>query len=95
MEHNRTVIRRLAVVHGRVQGVGFRYTARALASRLGLAGYARNRPDGAVEVAIEGDEASVGLMLTWLQSGPRSAEVESVEVSDVAPIGEAGFRITD
>lgn len=89
------MIRRLAVVHGRVQGVGFRYTARVQASHLGLAGYARNRPDGAVEVEIEGDEASVGLMLTWLQTGPRSAEVESVEVSDVEPIGEAEFRITD
>ncbi len=92
--HNKSVIRKHIVVHGQVQGVGFRYSARAQASRLGLVGYARNRPDGAVEVEVEGDEASVGQMLVWIQSGPRSAVVESVDVWDLNLIGEAGFRIS-
>jgi acylphosphatase len=87
------VIRKRAIVRGMVQGVGFRYNARAEASRLGLGGYARNRADGDVEVEIEGDAASVERMLAWLAHGPRFAEVEAVDVSDVPPSGETGFRI--
>lgn len=91
--HNGAVIRKHAVVHGLVQGVGFRYSARVQASRLGLSGFARNRPDGAVEVEIEGDDAAVARMLTWLAAGPRSAVVKSVEISDQTPTGETGFWI--
>jgi acylphosphatase len=87
------VIRKRAIVHGRVQGVGFRYNARSEAARLGIAGYARNRPDGAVEVEIEGDEASVTRMLSWLERGPRFAKVDSVDVSDVPAVGDERFDI--
>ncbi len=76
-----------------MQGVGFRYNARAEASRLSLGGYARNRPDGAVEVEIEGDETSVTRMLDWLGRGPRFAKVDSVDVSDVPATGERRFDI--
>lgn len=94
MEHNEAVIRKHAIVHGLVQGVGFRYFARAEAAHLGLAGYARNQPDGTVEIEIEGNEASVARMLTWLAHGPRSAVVDTLEVSDLPPTGETEFVIT-
>lgn len=87
------MIRRRVVVHGGVQGVGFRYSARREADRLGIAGWVRNRADGAVEAELEGDEASVQAMLDWLAEGPPGAVVRSTEVAEAAPTGERGFRI--
>jgi acylphosphatase len=88
------MIRRRVLVHGFVQGVGFRYTARLEAARLGVAGWVRNRADGTVEAEIEGDEASVTAMLDWFAAGPRGAIVERTEVSDLDPTGEREFLVT-
>ena len=87
------MIRRTSHFSGRVQGVGFRYSARAEAARLGVAGQARNRDDGAVDVVVEGDAASVAAMLDWLAIGPPGARVESVEVSELTPTGWDRFVI--
>ena len=87
------VSRKRVIVHGMVQGVGFRYYTEAQAGSLGLGGYVRNRSDGAVEAEIEGDDDAVERMLTWLHQGPRSATVESVQVTDLTEHGEAGFSI--
>ncbi len=87
------MLRRRVVVHGAVQGVGFRYSARLEADRRGVAGWIRNLPDGAVEAEIEGDEAAVQAMLDWLATGPRGAGVERIEVADAEPLGEPGFRV--
>ncbi|MBG6213389.1 MAG: acylphosphatase [Cryobacterium sp.] len=88
------MIRKRVLARGEVQGVGFRYHAKAEALRLGLVGYARNRSDGSVELEIEGREASVSRMLAWLQVGPRYAVVTALEVSDIAATGEREFQIT-
>lgn len=80
-------------MRGTVQGVGFRFNARAAAQRLGVSGFARNAADGSVEVEVEGDEASVDRMVDWLSHGPRFARVTSLDVSDVPPTGEGGFRV--
>ncbi|KQZ11001.1 acylphosphatase [Agromyces fucosus] len=88
------MIRRHVLVHGIVQGVGFRFSARREAERLGVAGWARNRPDGTVEAEVEGDEASVAAMLDWLATGPRGAVVERTDVAVREPTGQPGFRIT-
>ncbi|MDJ0338038.1 acylphosphatase [Cryobacterium sp. PH31-O1] len=88
------MIRKRVLASGEVQGVGFRYHARARALQLGLVGYVRNRPDGSVELEIEGPEASVSRMLLWLQTGPRYAVVTTLEVGDVAATGESEFQIT-
>ena len=88
------MIRRQVVVHGLVQGVGFRYTARFEADRLGVAGWVRNRPDGTVEAEVEGDEASVAAMLGWFARGPRGAVVDRTDVSEREPLGDHGFRVT-
>lgn len=75
-------IARLAHVSGRVQGVGFRYATRDAADRLGVTGYARNLVDGRVEVLVDGAPDSVREMLDWLRTGPPTASVIDVEVSD-------------
>jgi acylphosphatase len=68
-----------AFIHGRVQGVGFRYFVRSQAHRLGLVGWTRNRLDKSVEVVAEGDLDALEQFLSELQRGPRACEVTSVE----------------
>jgi acylphosphatase len=86
-------IRRHAIVHGRVQGVFFRDSVRQRADAHGVSGWARNRPDGAVEVVLEGPEQAVDRVARFLETGPRHARVDHVEVSDEQPEGLAGFQI--
>lgn len=89
------MIRKRVIVRGRVQGVGFRWTARAQADSLGVSGYVRNQPDGTVQAEVEGPEEAVQRMLDWLRHGPPYAEVDSIEVTDLdpaAPGGRAGDR---
>lgn len=84
----------LARVHGRVQGVGFRYYTQSEAKRLGLRGWVRNLPDGSVEVCIAGDEPQLGMMKRWLQQGPSHASVAHVEFSSATlPESCSGFSI--
>ena len=87
------MIRRRVVVHGRVQGVFFRDTARRRAESLGVSGWVANRPDGAVEAVFEGEPGAVDSMVEFCREGPRGAVVEGVEVSEEEAQGESGFRI--
>ncbi|WP_318377957.1 acylphosphatase [Enterobacter sp.] len=69
----------MAWVHGRVQGVGFRYSTQHEAQRLNVKGYARNLDDGSVEVLACGEADSVDALVSWLKAGgPRSAQVDKV-----------------
>jgi acylphosphatase len=79
-------------VEGRVQGVFFRASARQQANALGLRGYARNLPDGRVEVLAVGDVQAVERLSEWLKHGPPHARVERVERVEriEAEDGEAG-----
>jgi len=82
------------VVVGRVQGVFFRARAVAEATRLGLAGWVRNRPDGTVEALAEGAPAAVEAFVAWCRHGPPAARVEEVQVSAVPPTGlDRGFQM--
>lgn len=65
-------------ISGRVQGVGFRYSARREALRLGLTGWVRNAEDGSVEIEAEGDEDGLAAFKAWLQAGPPGARVDSL-----------------
>jgi acylphosphatase len=67
-----------AWVHGRVQGVGFRWWTRARASELGLRGYARNLNDGRVEVVAEGARERCDRLLELLRSGRTPGSVDLV-----------------
>ncbi len=83
-----------ATIHGVVQGVLFRQSARREALRLGLAGTARNRPDGTVHVTAEGEERGLREFLSWLHHGPERAVVERVDVAWTEPRGDAeDFRV--
>lgn len=65
-------------VLGRVQGVGFRWSTTRRARSLGLRGTVRNRPDGAVEVHAAGETQDLDTLRSWLEEGPRAAEVEEI-----------------
>jgi acylphosphatase len=69
-----------ALVHGRVQGVGFRYSAVGQARALGVRGTVANTPDGSVEVVAEGEQAALERFLRWLEKGPPGARVREVQV---------------
>ena len=75
----------IAKVTGRVQGVGYRYTAVRVANELGLAGWVRNVPDGSVETRVQGDEQVLEQYVAFLEQGPRGARVRSVDVHPVEP----------
>ena len=87
------MIRRRAVAHGRVQGVFFRDSTRREAERRGVAGSARNTPDGTVEVVLEGEPDAVEAMLDFLRGGPGHASVSRLEVADEEPAGLSGFSV--
>ncbi|MGH8111110.1 MAG: acylphosphatase [Rhodanobacteraceae bacterium] len=66
------------IVTGRVQGVFFRASTRECALRLDIAGYAKNRADGSVEVVASGTQAALDGLDGWLHHGPPAARVENV-----------------
>ena len=83
-----------AVVHGRVQGVGYRFFVIDSATALGLTGYARNQGNGTVEVVAEGSQAGLDALLAELRRGPALARVDRVDASWAAYTGDyEGFRV--
>jgi acylphosphatase len=87
-----TVARRV-VVHGRVQGVFFRETARRRAQTAGVTGWVRNRPDGAVEAVFEGEREAVERLVDFCREGPRGARVDWVDVLAEDPEGLRDFDV--
>ena len=81
-------------VSGAVQGVGYRVDTLRRAQSLGVAGWVRNLPDGAVEAVFEGNEDGVDSMVDWSRNGPAGAVVSDVDVDWEEPRGEAGFRVS-
>ena len=79
------------VVGGRVQGVFFRASTREQALRLGLTGYARNLPDGRVEVLACGSIDAVAQLRDWLRAGPPMAEVTGIACEPVPMQALSGF----
>lgn len=82
---------RRCIVSGLVQGVAFRASARSQARAYGVFGFARNLPDGRVEVHVEGESSAVDALCDWLWDGPPAAEVTGVECKPVAAAGYAEF----
>ena len=82
-----------ALVRGRVQGVGFRYSAVREAGRLGIKGWVRNAADGSVEVWAEGPPERLSLFLAWLRKGPQFSRIDFVDKEDKAPKGFSGFEV--
>lgn len=82
-------------VHGRVQGVAYRWHLQQTALELGLTGWVRNQPDGSVRIVAEGPRPDLQALLAWALQGPPRARVDRHE----ALWGEAagsftGFLIT-
>ncbi|MFC2129622.1 acylphosphatase [Bacteroidota bacterium] len=70
------------MVRGRVQGVGFRYSAVHMANRLGLKGYVKNLYDGSVMLEIEGPTEHVDEMIYWCKTGPGTGHVDDIELTE-------------
>lgn len=74
------MIKRLKIkIYGKVQMVGFRYSAVELAEKLNLTGWVRNVQDDGVEIVAQGEEKNLQELLNWAYSGPSGAQVEKVE----------------
>ncbi|MDO5696793.1 MAG: acylphosphatase [Dermatophilus congolensis] len=81
-------------VHGYVQGVGFRYSCQAEASRLGVRGWARNNDfEGTVSGHFEGHSDAVDALVDWCRQGPRYAQVTRVDVHPASTQGHTRFSI--
>ncbi len=80
-------------IFGSVQGVFFRNSAQRKAREIGITGFVKNEPDGAVYMEAEGDEKALGQFLEWCKHGSESAKVEKVESSPGNVEGFSGFII--
>lgn len=91
MTETGAIVRRV-VVEGYVQGVGYREFTRRAALRLGVSGWVRNRFDGSVEALICGPPVAVEALVAEMRSGPRSAVVNRIRVTeqDEIPDGVGG-----
>ena len=78
------------LISGMVQGVGFRWFVARHARSLGLTGYARNLPDGRVEVVVSGPDEALPALEQLLHAGPANAQVDRVERTPDAPPVLAG-----
>jgi len=78
------VIRRV-VIHGRVQGVGYRDWTRHVARGRSIEGWVRNRTDGSVEALFTGTAEAVAGMIGACRTGPPNAWVERIDEQDAAP----------
>lgn len=88
------MIARLVRLSGRVQGVGFRWSAMSEARALRVAGWVRNTADGGVESLVQGQDEVVERMVGWLRHGPSGARVDGFEAAEVEPVeGLRGFEI--
>ncbi len=81
---------RQITVHGRVQGVGFRYFVQHVGNRLGLSGNVRNCPDSTVEIVVEGDARRIKDFIKQVGKGPSLAWVQRVDVVDIPVRGTYG-----
>jgi acylphosphatase/uncharacterized membrane protein YphA (DoxX/SURF4 family) len=85
------VVRQHLWVSGRVQGVWYRGACAEQARALGVSGWARNLPDGRVEVVVEGPPEAVGQLVEWCRLGPPAARVTGVQSEPEPPEGVHGF----
>lgn len=77
-----TIVSCRLIIHGQVQGVGYRYSMAKAAQHLQLAGWVRNRLDATVEALIQGDRIRVEELIAWAWRGPRAAVVSRIEITE-------------
>ena len=81
------ILAKRIVVHGMVQGVGFRYFVRKAGMERGLTGNACNFLDGTVEIIVEGDALKIEDFLKEVERGPALSRVEQMDISDIPALG--------
>lgn len=81
------------IVKGKVQGVGYRFNAQAIAHKLDLYGYVKNLHDESVLIHAEGKEDNVNKFIEWCYSGPRRADVTEVNAEEEEVAGFQTFEI--
>lgn len=81
------------VVGGKVQGVSFRISTKAVADQLSVKGFVKNTPDGSVYIEAEGDDFSLESFLEWCHEGPLQASVQKVEVVEAEVKNYRNFEI--
>jgi acylphosphatase len=83
------------IIHGRVQGVFFRFETQKAARQYGATGWVRNLPDGNVEAVMEGAREAVEALLSWCGHGPRLARVDKVDIIRESYTGDyESFEVT-
>lgn len=85
-------VRKHITFHGRVQGVGFRYTAKYLARSLGLSGWVKNEWDGTVTLEIQGREALIQKLLVGLNND-QFISIEWMDTEEIPLEKESSFRV--
>jgi acylphosphatase len=78
------------IVHGRVQGVGFRYFVRHIGNQLGLTGNVQNCPDLTVDIVVEGTAGEIADFIKEVEQGPALARVDRVTIADIPVQGDYG-----
>jgi acylphosphatase len=81
---------RVLRIHGKVQGVGYRFFATRVARRMGLKGYITNERDGTVAAAVEGEKQNIDDWIEELKEGPRYAEVTKIDQETKEYTGRLG-----
>lgn len=76
------------IISGRVQGVYYRYSTETEAKRLGLSGWVKNLPNGAVEAAIKGPPERVEQLVDWCWQGPPAAQVRDIKRENLTTLNE-------
>lgn len=80
-------------IRGKVQGVFFRLTAKAVADQVGVKGFVVNQKDGSVYIEAEGDDFALDSLLDFCQEGPEDANVEAVEAQESDLKGFSNFEV--
>jgi acylphosphatase len=80
-------------IFGRVQGVGFRYSARNKARSLGLKGWVENCPDGSVATTVQGEERDCHTYIQWCREGTGYSWVERIEIREMEPGSLPSFLV--
>ncbi|MEP1214894.1 MAG: acylphosphatase [Marinobacter sp.] len=76
------------LISGKVQGVYYRASAAKKATELDITGYARNLPDGRVEIIAEGSQAALVSFRQWCNDGPPAADVDTIHAEESSATGE-------
>lgn len=90
MSHQRLTM----LISGKVQGVYYRASTAEKSTELGITGYAKNLPDGRVEVVAEGPQAALTSLKQWCNEGPPAADVDRVEATESPASGEFNSFVT-